>query len=115
MFNEYDRVETLVEKDGFPAGTKGVIVSLYSTGPACEVEIWDENSSPVDVVTLPIPKESLIEINKVVPLYAAQRFYNIAAHKYKTLDMKIVYNTVKFDIIDLKNNIENILDKETRC
>ena len=26
---------------------------------------------PVDVVTLPIPEESLIEINNVVPLYAA--------------------------------------------
>ena len=26
---------------------------------------------PVDVVTLPIPEDSLIEINKVVPLYAA--------------------------------------------
>jgi predicted nucleotidyltransferase len=26
---------------------------------------------PVDVVALPIPEDSLIEINKVVPLYAA--------------------------------------------
>lgn len=61
MFNEYDRVETLVEKDGFPAGTKGVIVSLYSTGPACEVEIWDENSYPVDVVTFTFSELKLSE------------------------------------------------------
>ncbi len=26
---------------------------------------------PVDVITLPIPKDSILEINKVVPLYAA--------------------------------------------
>ena len=61
MFNEYDRVETLVEKDGFPAGTKGVIVSLYSTGPACEVEIWDENNYPVDVVTFTFSELKLSE------------------------------------------------------
>ena len=61
MFNEYDRVETLVEKDGFPVGTKGVIVSLYSTGPACEVEIWDENNYPVDVVTFTFSELKLSE------------------------------------------------------
>lgn len=27
--------------------------------------------TPVDVITLPIPKDSILEINKVVPLYAA--------------------------------------------
>ena len=27
--------------------------------------------TPVDVVTLPIPDDSILEINKVVPLYAA--------------------------------------------
>ena len=26
---------------------------------------------PVDVITLPIPEDSILEINKVVPLYAA--------------------------------------------
>ena len=51
MIKEYDKVKTLVEKDGFPAGTIGVVVSVYSTGPACEVELWDEKDYPVDVVT----------------------------------------------------------------
>lgn len=27
--------------------------------------------TPVDVITVPIPKDSILEINKVVPLYAA--------------------------------------------
>ncbi len=48
---EYDKVKTLVEKDGYPAGSFGVVVSLYSTGPACEVELWDERNYPIDVVT----------------------------------------------------------------
>lgn len=51
MIKENDRVQTLIEKEGYPAGTIGVVVSLYSTGPACEVELWDEDEYPVDVVT----------------------------------------------------------------
>ena len=26
-------------------------MSLYSSGPACEVELWDEDNYPVDVIT----------------------------------------------------------------
>lgn len=51
MINEYSKVQTLVEKDGFPAGAIGIVVSLYETGPACEVELWDSDLNPVDVVT----------------------------------------------------------------
>ena len=51
MINEYSKVRTLVEKDGFPAGTVGIVVSLYESGPACEVELWDIDSNPIDVVT----------------------------------------------------------------
>ena len=51
MLKEYSKVKTLVQKENYPIGSIGVIVSLYSTGPACEVEIWDENGYPADVVT----------------------------------------------------------------
>jgi hypothetical protein len=51
MINEYTKVKTLVEKDGFPAGTIGIVVSLYESGPACEVELWNSDSYPIDVVT----------------------------------------------------------------
>ena len=51
MVREYDKVKTLVEKNGYPIGSVGVVVSTYSTGPACEVELWDETEYPVDVVT----------------------------------------------------------------
>ncbi len=51
MYEENDRVITLVEKEGFPKGTIGVIVSKYSSGEAYEVELWDENQYPIDVVT----------------------------------------------------------------
>ena len=50
MLCEYDRVRTKVEKEGFPAGTTGVVVSLYGEGAAYEVELWDEHNYPVDVV-----------------------------------------------------------------
>lgn len=46
-----------------------------------------------------------------IPWKEISGFRDIAAHKYKTLDMKIVYNTVKYDIADLKNNIEIILNE----
>ena len=51
MIKEYDRVRTLVKKDGYDAGTVGVVVSVYTSAPACEVELWDENEYPIDVVT----------------------------------------------------------------
>ena len=51
MIEEYTKVKTLVAKEGFPAGTVGVVVSLYSDGLACEVEVWDDTDDPVDVVT----------------------------------------------------------------
>lgn len=51
MIQENMRVKTLVEKEGYKIGMLGVVVSIYSTGPACEVELWDDNSYPIDVVT----------------------------------------------------------------
>lgn len=47
-----------------------------------------------------------------IPWKEISGFRDIAAHKYKTLDMKIVYNTVKYDIADLKRNIETILNEK---
>ena len=61
MIEEYSLVKTLVEKKGFPAGTIGVVVSLYSSGPACEVEVWDETHYPVDVVTYEFDELEVIE------------------------------------------------------
>jgi len=50
--------------------------------------------------------------HNTIPWKEISGFRDIAAHKYRTLDMKIVYNTVKYDIVDLKNNIEIILCNE---
>ena len=33
-------------------GTVGVVVSVYSEGLQCEVEVWDADEYPGDVVTL---------------------------------------------------------------
>ncbi len=51
MIKENIKVRTLVEKEGFSIGTLGIVVSLYSNGPACEVELWDNENYPIDVVT----------------------------------------------------------------
>ena len=42
MITEYTKVRTLVSKEGYPAGTIGVVVSVYTTGPACEVLQYGE-------------------------------------------------------------------------
>ena len=51
MIKENVKVRTLVEKEGFSIGTLGIVVSLYSNGPACEVELWNNENYPIDVVT----------------------------------------------------------------
>lgn len=51
MIKEYDLVKTLVEKCGYPKGTKGVIVGIYKGGKACNVELWDKTNYPIDVIT----------------------------------------------------------------
>lgn len=61
MVKEYDMVRTLVAKSEYPKGTKGVVVSIYSTGPACEVELWDEKDYPIDVVTYLFDEVEVIE------------------------------------------------------
>lgn len=61
MVKEYDMVRTLVTKGDYPKETKGVVVSLYPTGPACEVELWNENDYPVDVVTYLLDEVEKIE------------------------------------------------------
>lgn len=50
-FKEYDKVKTLIEKDGYPIATVGIIVSFYHDSDYCVVEIWDNDGDPVDVVT----------------------------------------------------------------
>lgn len=50
-FKEYDKVKTLVEKDGYPPATIGIIVSFYPNFDYCEVELWDDDGYPIDVVT----------------------------------------------------------------
>lgn len=60
MITENTRVRTLVAKEGYPEGTVGVVVSLYSSGEACEVELWDETECRVDVVTYLLSEIELV-------------------------------------------------------
>lgn len=51
MINVNTRVKTLVEKGGYSIGTIGVEVRVYTSSSACEVEVWDEDEYPIDVIT----------------------------------------------------------------
>ncbi|MCD7722661.1 MAG: DUF4926 domain-containing protein [Clostridiales bacterium] len=62
MFSENDRVITLVEKDAFPKGTIGVVVSKYSVADVYEVELWDDKNYPVDVVTFKAEELQKVEV-----------------------------------------------------
>ncbi len=42
----------------------------------------------------------------------AAKFRDVVAHKYETLEMEVVYNTLKFDFPELKLQIEKILESE---
>lgn len=38
-FKEYDKVRTLIEKDGYLPSTIGIIVNFYPDSEYCEVEL----------------------------------------------------------------------------
>lgn len=41
-----------------------------------------------------------------------EKFRDVVAHKYETLDMEDVYNTIRYDFPELKLQIEKILETE---
>ena len=51
---EYDIVKTLVDREGFIKGEKGVIISFYPNNVACSLEILDSNNYPKGVATYAI-------------------------------------------------------------
>ncbi|MBQ9118476.1 MAG: DUF86 domain-containing protein [Lachnospiraceae bacterium] len=48
-----------------------------------------------------------------IPWKAVAGMRDIAAHKYQTLRMEDVYNTVKTDFVFLQEELKEILEKET--
>ena len=60
---ERDIVKTLIDKDGIPKGSEGVVVSIYTGYPVCEVEIWKEDR-PIDVVTYYFNELELVKRTK---------------------------------------------------
>lgn len=62
MLYENDRVVTLVEKEGFAKGTIGVIVSKYAAADVYEVELWNSEEYPVDVVTYKATELQKVEV-----------------------------------------------------
>ncbi|MBQ7674178.1 MAG: DUF86 domain-containing protein [Alphaproteobacteria bacterium] len=56
--------------------------------------------------------EELRMSHREVPWKDIAGMRDIAAHKYQTLRMEDVYNTVKIDLPDLKDKIERIVSKD---
>ena len=52
--------------------------------------------------------------NKEIPWKAIAGMRDIAAHKYQTLQMEDVYNTVKMDFPDLRKMLSTILEKSSQ-
>lgn len=57
--NILDKVKTLVEKDGYPPATIGIIICFYPNSEYCEVELWDSDGDTVEVVTYEIKELEL--------------------------------------------------------
>ena len=63
-----------------------------------------------------LTKHLTLEFRKNYPQVAfnqAAKFRDIVAHKYETLDMNDVYETVKKDFPKLKSQIEKILESDS--
>lgn len=58
---EGSRIITKVKKGGVPASTNGVLVYIYPNTNLCEVEIWDSNGAPVDVVLYNLDEIKLLK------------------------------------------------------
>lgn len=68
MLKENDLVKTLVDKDGYKAGTIGTVASFWADPRGIEVEVWDEDCISVDCITYTIDQVVLIE-EKDYPKY----------------------------------------------
>lgn len=58
---EGDIVETLVDKNEFKAGSKGLVVWIFAGHNACTVEVWDETNYPCGVEDYDFSELKLIE------------------------------------------------------
>ena len=58
---EGDIVKTLFDERQFPKRSKGVVCSIFTGGPECLVEIWDETNYPIDVIIYAFDELEVIE------------------------------------------------------
>ena len=70
MINEHDRIVLTVDlpEYGLEAGDVGVVVHLYKTGKAYEVEFFTLDGQTIDVVTL--EAEQVRPVNNMEVLHA---------------------------------------------
>ena len=49
MISENTKIKTLIDKEGHPAGSVGIVLKVLEDGYV-EVEIWDQGNFPIDIV-----------------------------------------------------------------
>ena len=60
MFKEFDVVRTIIDKK-VSKGSVGTIVSVYSSGPACEVEFIDDEGITIAIEAYEFSEIELLE------------------------------------------------------
>jgi uncharacterized protein with HEPN domain len=53
--------------------------------------------------------DEFIAANDKIPWKKVQAMRNVAAHKYETVDMQIVWDTIKISIEELKKELQKLL------
>ena len=88
-------------------------INRYTTGMAADDFYADDKTQKAVAMTLinigELSKSyssDFIESNKSIPWKGIQATRNIAAHKYESFDMQVVWKTIKDDLPALKNTLE---------
>jgi len=47
----------------------------------------------------------MVDVNKKIPWKKVQAMRNVAAHKYESIDMQIVWDTIQISVMELKKEL----------
>ena len=75
LYNDFrinSKVKTRIEKEGYPIGTTGVLISLSDISIAGEVELLDETGQPFDIVSYKLYELELIRKKKSDKIISAK-------------------------------------------
>lgn len=98
-------IEYLMEKYKSEYATYKTDISFQYACNMCIIQIGELVSRFSD---------EFLELHTQIPWHAIKAMRNLHAHDYDRVDLCIVWNTLKEDIPDLKNQLEKILEKDKK-